>query len=89
MTPRCRSPREGMAVPVRLLVVVRRHPEPSGAVPGDYWVTATFTRQRSAGHHPHPGMRTGPPLDTSLNADFCAARGIPVEEPPDGDAQAG
>jgi hypothetical protein len=35
------------------------------------------------------GMRTGPPLDTSQNANFCAARGIPFEEPPDGDAQAG
>lgn len=74
---------------IKLVFLAYRRPEMSAEEFQDYWVNshAPFVRsvQKAAGIRKYVQSYT---LDTDLNRTFAEARGIPVETPPDGVAEA-
>jgi hypothetical protein len=78
-----------MAVPVKLIFVARRRPELTPEQFQDYWVNrhAPLVKELQDTVRIKQYVQSYT-LDTPLNADFCTARGIPFEEPPDGVAEA-
>lgn len=76
-------------MPVKLIFVARRRPELSAEEFQQYWENqhaALVTElQSTISIRSYIQSYT---LDTQLNRDFCQARGIPFETPPDGVAEA-
>lgn len=74
--------------PVKLIFLARRRPELSAEEFQDYWENKHAALVREV--QPIVKIRSyvqSYTLDTELTAGFCAARGIPVETPPDGVAE--
>lgn len=76
-------------MPVKLIFVARRRPELTAEEFQDYWVNkhAPLVKELQATVRIRSYIQSYT-LDTQLNADFCEARGIPFEAPPDGVAEA-
>jgi uncharacterized protein (TIGR02118 family) len=76
-------------MPVKLIFVARRRRELTAEQFQDYWVNqhAPLVRELRDTIRIQRYVQSYT-LDTPLNADFCAARGIPFEAPPDGVAEA-
>lgn len=74
---------------VKLIFVARRRPELSAEEFQDYWVNqhAALVKELQSTIRIRKYVQSYT-LDTPLNAEFCKARGIPVETPPDGVAEA-
>jgi hypothetical protein len=74
---------------VKLLFVARRRPELTAEAFQDYWVNqhASLVKELQSTIRIKKYVQSYT-LDTPLNAEFCAARGIPFETPPDGVAEA-
>jgi uncharacterized protein (TIGR02118 family) len=76
-------------MPVKLIFIARRRPELTAEQFQDYWVDqhAALVKEVQSTIRIKKYIQSYT-IDTRLNADFCSARGIPFETPPDGVAEA-
>jgi uncharacterized protein (TIGR02118 family) len=76
-------------MPVKLIFIARRRPELTAEQFQDYWVNqhAALVKEVQSTIRIKEYIQSYT-IDTQLNADFCSARGIPFETPPDGVAEA-
>jgi uncharacterized protein (TIGR02118 family) len=76
-------------MPVKLIFIARRRPELTAEQFQDYWVNqhAALVKEVQSTIRIKQYIQSYT-IDTQLNADFCSARGIPFETPPDGVAEA-